>query len=205
MSLNYPLLKSCNHSFLKLYHLRFTECQSWRSPWRSSGPGSLLLLHMGKLGSREAKQRVQVDQLAPPQAEEGARLAHGESATSFIHLLSAFWVLTIKSNPTLSPSPCSQPWIGKKVRPWWGWGEGSGVGWNIHQTERRDQLLLMEILLYTATRTLKGLFLLIIFTERYGSGRRHGTRPPSSRRDGSNGHSEGMSRLGPDPVWSSKP
>lgn len=76
--------------------------------------------------------------------------------------------------------------------------------WNIHQTERRDQLLLMEIPLYTATRTLKGLFLLIIFTEHYGSGRGHGTRPSSSGRDGSNGHSKGTSdgevgRLGPAP------
>lgn len=76
------------------------------------------------------------------------------------------------------------------------------MGWNIHQTERRDQLLLMEIPLYTATRTLKGLFFLIVFTEHYGSGQGHGTRPSSSGGDGSDGHSEETSneelgRLGP--------
>lgn len=68
--------------------------------------------------------------------------------------------------PTLS-----QLWIGKKAKFWWGWRQGDGVGWNIHQTERRDQLLLMEISLYIATHMLKGLFLLIMFTERYGSDR----------------------------------
>lgn len=42
------------------------------------------------------------------------------------------------------------------------------MGWNIHQTERRDQLLLMEISLYIATHMLKGLSLLNMFTECYG-------------------------------------
>lgn len=68
----------------------------------------------------------------------------------------------------------------------------------------------MEIPLYTATRTLRGLFLLIIFTEHYGSGRGRGVRPSSSGGDGSNGHSKGtndreLDRLGPAPVWSSEP
>lgn len=57
----------------------------------------------------------------------------------------------------------------------------------------KNQLLLMEIPLYTATRTLNGLFLLIVFTEHYGRGRGHGARPSSSGGDGSDGHSEGMS------------
>lgn len=147
----------------------------------------------------------QVDQFMPPQAEEGSRLAHGKSAAPFIHLLSAFWALTI---PGIKPYSLSQPLFPamdrKEGKALVEMGRGKWVGWNIHQTERRDQLLLMEILLYTATRTLKGLFLLIIFTEHYGSGRGHRMRP-SSRRDGSNGHSEGTSRLGPNPFWSSKP
>jgi hypothetical protein len=84
------------------------------------------------------------------------------------------------------------------------------VGWNIHQTERRDQLLLMEIPLYTATHTLKALFLLIVFTKHYGRGWGHGARPSSSGGNGSNGHSKGtndgeLGRLGPAPVWSSEP
>ena len=32
----------------------------------------------------------QADQLMPPKAEEGSRLAHSKSAAPFIHLLSAF-------------------------------------------------------------------------------------------------------------------
>lgn len=78
------------------------------------------------------------------------------------------------------------------------------MGWNIHQTERRDQLLLMEIPLYTATPTLKGLFFLIIFTEHYGSGRGHETKPSSIGRDGSNGHSKGE-RRGTRQVWGPPP
>lgn len=76
------------------------------------------------------------------------------------------------TNQTLLCLPALyQLWIGKKAKFWWGWRQGDGVGWNIHQTERRDQLLLMEISLYIATHMLKGLFLLIMFTERYGSDR----------------------------------
>lgn len=76
--------------------------------------------------------------------------------------------------------------------------------------EKRSAFIDGNSFVHSDSRTLKGLFLLIIFTEHYGSGRGHGTRPLSSGGDGSNGHSEGTSngelgRLGPAPVWSSEP
>lgn len=69
------------------------------------------------------------------------------------------------------------------------------MGWNIHQTERRDQLLLMEISLYIATHMLKGLSLLSLQSAMgvMGLGRGYEVRPSSSGENGSYSHSKGMS------------